>query len=98
MKFTNPKKQKRDQKKRAKRKRKAAMRIQTKHHNSPDTIRPELKEDIRWFARNPQENQLARSPSERERREWGGDVIEVMVFRTEDGGYATVPLHGVKVS
>ena len=66
------------------------MRTYTKHHNSSDTIRKELRKDIKWFAKHPKAIERSRPPSPRERREWGPDVVEVLVLRLKGGGYATV--------
>ena len=72
------------------------LEIKQKHHTSPNSIRKELRRDIRWFDKHPLENRRSRPPSARETCEWGQDVIEVLVLRREDGGYATVPIKAAR--
>lgn len=66
------------------------MKTFIKTHNSPDSIPKELKRDMKWFTKHPKAIERSRPPSPRERREWGPDVIEVLVVRLKGGGYATV--------
>ena len=88
----NPKKEKRDRKKRRKSKTNTKVPVVVTHHKSAATVKPELKKDIVWFRKRPFASQRSRPPSARERREWGPNVIEVLVMRRGDGGIVTVPI------
>ncbi len=68
------------------------LKVKTKKHRSAAAVPPELKKDIAWFRRHPTAIERSRRPSARERREWGPGVIDVLVLRLEDGGFATIPM------